>query len=641
MRGLNFKIKKSFVNYKSLLILFLLFSTIANSKWSAPLNLQLLNSEADDFAPQWNKSENLLYFNSEKSGYSKFYTFSFDSLNKVKPVKGRINKEKNNQSFITFDNQNSTAYFSTFKQAGRKQVLNIFNSRFEKSAWNEGSLINEFSSDFFTSHPSISPSGKTIVFSTSRANKDNETDLYLAFKEQDGTWSEPQAIKELNSEGNEITPFLASDDTLYFSSDGFDGSGGYDIYFSIKVQGEWQKPTPLNEFNTENNESDFVLINPNHCIFASDKLGGKGKLDLYESKMIIEKSPINENDIQLSLESYTSVIRTSNNYSYTLNGLSQYIFFKENSADIEMPSAQINIGDFKFSINDFNYKIGTSIIADRLKKSPDSKIKISAWTPEIIELKNDSKENSKYIADSRIKKLFEIFEFYGIDKNRFEVSFNYFKPTEKEKYDYLFLSSNNNHIFDFIENKKDSITIEPVILKLIVNVNPENLLNDVAVNIKNGDKIIETNKVTKYKNEYDINLKDQANQIYELDSINVIASIKNKVSNSNFMVMHNESKSQEIVDYESNRYYVYTIMAVNQSHFINTESLNYIKEKTNDLNLDRIKIFSTYTELSKELAESLVRFLKLKSNKQIIKSDKLSDYEYINNHLFRIYIPVE
>ncbi len=629
------------MNYKSLLILFLLFSTIANSKWSAPLNLQLLNSEADDFAPQWNKSENLLYFNSEKSGYSKFYTYSIDSLNKVKLVKGRINKEKNNQSFITFDYQNTTAYFSTFKQAGRKQVLNIFNSRFEKSAWNEGSLINEFSSDFFTSHPSISPSGKTIVFSTSRANKDNETDLYLAFKEQDGTWSEPQAIKELNSEGNEITPFLASDDTLYFSSDGFDGSGGYDIYFSIKVQGEWQKPTPLNEFNTENNESDFVLINPNHCIFASDKLGGKGKLDLYESKMIIEKSPINENDIQLSLESYTSVIRTSNNYSYSLNGLSQYIFFKENSADIEMPSAQINIGDFKFSINDFNYKIGASIIADRLKKSPDSKIKISAWTPEIIELKNDNKENSKYIADSRIKKLFEIFEFYGIDKNRFEVNFNYFKPTEKEKYDYLFLSSTNNLIFDFIENKKDSITIEPIVLKLIVNVNPENLLNEVTIKIKNGDKNIETNKISKNKNEFDINLKDQANQIYELDSINVIASIKNKVSNSNFMVMHNESKSQEIVDYESNRYYVFTIMAVNQSHFINTESLNYIKEKTNDLNLDRIKIFSTFTELSKELAESIVRFLKLKSNKQIIKSDKLSDYEYINNHLFRIYIPVE
>ncbi|MCX6147679.1 MAG: hypothetical protein NTW25_10610 [Candidatus Kapabacteria bacterium] len=629
------------MNYKTLLILFLLFSAIANSKWSAPLNLQLLNSEADDFAPQWNKSENLLYFNSEKSGYSKFYTYSFDSLNKVKLVKGGINKEKNNQSFITFDYQNSTAYFSTFKQAGRKQVLNIFNSRFEKSAWNEGSLINEFSSDFFTSHPSISPNGKTIVFSTSRANKDKETDLYSAFKEQDGTWSEPQAIKELNSEGNEITPFLASDDTLYFSSDGFDGSGGYDIYYSIKVQGEWQKPTPLSEFNTENNESDFVLINPNHCIFASDKLGGKGKLDLYESKMIIEKSPINENDIKLSLESYTSVIRTSNNYSYSLNGLSQYLFFKENSADIEMPSAQINIGDFKFSIYDFNYKIGTSIIADRLKKSPDSKIKISAWTPEIIELKNDNKENSKYIADSRIKKLFEIFESYGIDKNRFEVNFNYFKPTEKEKYDYLFLSSNNNHIFDFIENKKDSITIEPVILKLIVNVNPENLLNDVAVNIKNGDKIIETNKVTKYKNEFDINLKDQVHQINELDSINVVASLKNKVSNSNFMVMHNESKSQEIVDYESNRYYVYTIMAVNQSHFINTESLNYIKEKTNDLNLDRIKIFSTFTELSKELAESLVRFLKLKSNKQIIKSDKLSDYEYINNHLFRIYIPVE
>lgn len=631
------------MNCKAILIFIFLFSSITLAKWSEPINLVYLNSEADDFAPQWNKSENLLYFNSNKSSFSKFYTSSLDSSNKIKLAKGKINQERNNQSFITFDNQNQIAYYSTFKASGRKSILNIFYSRFEKSAWNEGILTNEFSSDFFTSHPTISPSGKSIIFASGRASKDKETDLYFAYKEQDGTWSEPQAIKELNSEGNEITPFLASDDTLYFSSDGFDGSGGFDIYFSIKVQGEWQKPTPLTELNTENNESDFVLINTNHCIFASDKIGGKGKLDLYESKKEMDNNTITESEIKLSLESYTSVIRAKNNYTFSLNALSQYVFFKDNSADLEMPNAQINIGDFKFSIYDFNYKISTSIIADRLKKNQDSKIKISAWTPEIIELKNDNKENSKYIADSRIKKIFEIFESFGIDKNRFEINFNYFKPIENEKYNYLFLSSEDNSIFDFVEIKKDSISIEPQILKLIINTNPENYLKDVSVTLNNSNKAIQIGNIKKIKNEFDINLNEIASKLYELDSINVSASItgKNKSTNANFLIMHNESKSQEIIEFEGMKYNVFTILAVNQSHFINTNALNIIKEKIKDKSLDKVRIFSSFTQESKELAESISKLLKLKFNKQIIKSDKFSEYDYLNNHLFKIYVPLD
>jgi hypothetical protein len=45
-------------------------------------------------------------------------------------------------------------------------------------------------------------------------------------------------IDELNSIGNEITPCFVSDTCLIFASDGFDGKGGYDLYFSIYSSGK-------------------------------------------------------------------------------------------------------------------------------------------------------------------------------------------------------------------------------------------------------------------------------------------------------------------------------------------------------------------------------------------------------------------
>ena len=85
----------------------------------------------------------------------------------------------------------------------------------------------------------------------------------------------------LNSAENEITPFLAGDDTLYFASNGFGGKGGYDVYVTIKVSGEWQPPVPVESINTSYNESDFVVLPGAAAVFASDRPGGKGGLDLY------------------------------------------------------------------------------------------------------------------------------------------------------------------------------------------------------------------------------------------------------------------------------------------------------------------------------------------------------------------------
>lgn len=59
-------------------------------------------------------------------------------------------------------------------------------------------------------------------------------DLYKSERKADGSWSNPINLGDkINTKGNDKSPFVHSDSyTLYFSSDGHTGVGGYDIYYA-------------------------------------------------------------------------------------------------------------------------------------------------------------------------------------------------------------------------------------------------------------------------------------------------------------------------------------------------------------------------------------------------------------------------
>jgi hypothetical protein len=100
-----------------------------------------------------------------------------------------------------------------------------------------------------------------LVFASDRPGGEGGTDLWIAFRQADGHWGEPENLRSLNSPGNEITPRFASPDTLYFASDGHGGAGGYDLFVSVRRwDGTWQPPEPLVELNTPMDESDFCSL---------------------------------------------------------------------------------------------------------------------------------------------------------------------------------------------------------------------------------------------------------------------------------------------------------------------------------------------------------------------------------------------
>lgn len=93
------------------------------------------------------------------------------------------------------------------------------------------------SSDYNDLHPAIAPDGSFLVFASDRAaeaggERQNHTDLYISYRRKDGSWSAPKTLgKKYNTSQNEITPYIAKDFTLYFSSKGF-RSGSGEIFFS-------------------------------------------------------------------------------------------------------------------------------------------------------------------------------------------------------------------------------------------------------------------------------------------------------------------------------------------------------------------------------------------------------------------------
>jgi outer membrane protein OmpA-like peptidoglycan-associated protein len=121
-------------------------------------------------------------------------------------------------------------------------------------------------------------------------------DIYRSIQSEAGEWGTPVNLGPLiNSTGNEKSPFIHPDGkSLYFSSDGWPGLGGYDIFFSrMKDDGSWSKPRnigyPIN--SAEDEVGFFVSTDGTKGFFASNKLSGKGGWDLYSFELYNDARP--------------------------------------------------------------------------------------------------------------------------------------------------------------------------------------------------------------------------------------------------------------------------------------------------------------------------------------------------------------
>lgn len=319
------------------LVAVLCATAVAQShSFGEPVNLIELNTSADEFAPAWSGADDLLYYNSTADGYSVFYTSRREDITKFAEgsrVEGALNRKRNNQAYIAFSSTGQI-YLSSYRMAARRPYMNLFQIFRQNGSWSEQAPVEGLNDDVFSGHPAFSPSGATLVFTSDRPGGIGGTDLWFASRQANGLWEKPVNMGDLlNSQGNEITPFFAAEDTLYFASNGFGGKGGYEIFLTVRVAGVWQAPFPLLDINTEYNESDYILVRNNTALFTSDRPGGRGGLDLYAvfpAPQPTAPPPV----VEYSIATQVQDVRIEEFSSAEEFPLLPYVFFAQNSSSI-------------------------------------------------------------------------------------------------------------------------------------------------------------------------------------------------------------------------------------------------------------------------------------------------------------------
>lgn len=169
----------------------------------------------------------------------------------------------------------------------------IYFSDFDGQSWSEPEfLTNKINSTIYSENSIAETSSPDMVFYTSsRPGSEGGIDIYYCIKDDKGKdWYKSKSLGPvINTPGDEDSPFLAYDGkTLYFSSTGHKGYGGYDIFKSVydSLSGEWSIPENLGyPVNTPDDEISFN-ISPDQRTgyYASVREGGLGFSDIFMVK---------------------------------------------------------------------------------------------------------------------------------------------------------------------------------------------------------------------------------------------------------------------------------------------------------------------------------------------------------------------
>ena len=149
--------------------------------------------------------------------------------------------------------------------------------------------------DSWESQPSLSSDGKVLFFASDRPGGYGGSDIWYSVRNSDGSWKDPVNMGPVvNTDKNERSPFLHTDSkTLYFSSNGHDGLGGQDVFYS-KLDSKRQWTTPVNigyPINTENDEVDFfVSLDGKTGYFSSNNYGDQD-WNIYQFELYEEARP--------------------------------------------------------------------------------------------------------------------------------------------------------------------------------------------------------------------------------------------------------------------------------------------------------------------------------------------------------------
>jgi hypothetical protein len=250
--------------------------------FETPIPFAVLNSEKDDYSPSFDRVRRRLFFTSERSGTAQQWMKVGDSS--VQICSGTFNERGRQRAYVSFGRDEEVVGVA-FIAGDRQSFPAIVTVPLDNGSLNLGHPIPSLAGDHFTSQPALSPDGTKLVVASDRPGGEGGLDLWICDRLTNNEWSDPVLISaSVNSAGDEISPTFISADSLVYASNGYGGKGGFDLFVVVLHDGVWQEPEPLTFFNSEFDESDLTVLDDWTVVFASNRPGGAGGLDLWVSR---------------------------------------------------------------------------------------------------------------------------------------------------------------------------------------------------------------------------------------------------------------------------------------------------------------------------------------------------------------------
>lgn len=197
------------------------YSKLEGNKWSIPKTLQIQENYGNN-DPFLSPDENRLYFISQRplngTGNAKDYDIWYVERKGKRwsaPINAGPNiNTKKNEYYISFTND-GTMYFSSNK---KNNNFDIYASKFVNGAFQEPVVLGDaINTESYEADVFIAPDESYIIFCAQRKEGFGRGDLYISFKEANGTWSQSVNMGTLiNTKGHELCPFVTKDGKYFF-----------------------------------------------------------------------------------------------------------------------------------------------------------------------------------------------------------------------------------------------------------------------------------------------------------------------------------------------------------------------------------------------------------------------------------------
>jgi hypothetical protein len=323
------------------------------------------------------------YFSSMKFEEKKPLTFPAKEVSKLLRIKdkssselinGSINDRDNLVSNITITKDSKTAYYTVCSYINASDIhCEIYRCSIDPSGqfFDELKLPDPINIPGSTAtHPHVTIDKVTgrelLYFVSDRAGGAGAMDIWYSLIDSKFGFSQPINVKEVNTAFNEITPFYNSNnDFLYFSADGREGLGGYDIYKISKINDIYGATVGLGSpFNSSYHDIYYTESKDGEHVYLSSNREGALYLDELHKSCCFDIFKLDVDRIELDLNALTYDKLTGR----PLKGATVTIYDRDTNLPIDSVYSSNNNEHITQLIEDRNYYI----VATRPNYYPDT-----------------------------------------------------------------------------------------------------------------------------------------------------------------------------------------------------------------------------------------------------------------------------